>query len=216
MRCGLNNSGYAAFFDALIDGRLRLGQTITQEELCAVLGLSLSRMRAVTVLLEAEGLVQIRKRLGLTIFYPDVGFVGGTFQFREILETEGIQRFTEMVTDDWLQGMTEAHHEMIAFVAKRSDPKVYATPVRQIERAFHDSFIDALGNEQIAINYRRNSEKMYLLRLLNPDAVGPSNTIKSMQEHLAVIDALGRRDAAAAAEALQRHITGVLHRILTH
>ena len=39
------NPTYTAFFDALLDGRLALGQTLTQDALCAVLGTSLSPLR---------------------------------------------------------------------------------------------------------------------------------------------------------------------------
>ena len=64
MRGEIENAGYAAFFDALIDGRLKLGQTLTQDELCKVLGLSLSPMRETTTLLEAEGLITFRRKVG--------------------------------------------------------------------------------------------------------------------------------------------------------
>ncbi len=213
---GRNNPGLIAFFDALVDGRLKLGQTLTQDELGSVIGLSLSRMREVTVLLEAEGLVEVRKKRGLTIFYPDVKFVGGTFQYREILEREGLRRFVEMADQAWIERMRETHEAIIEFVRANPDAQVYRIPVRDLEADFHGAFIAALGNEQVAVNYRRNSQKSYLLRLLNPDAVGPKNTIKSMQEHQDVIEAIAARDEPAAIEALQRHINGVLHRILTH
>ncbi|MBK8083489.1 MAG: GntR family transcriptional regulator [Devosia sp.] len=55
MNGGIENVGYNAFFEALIEGRLQLGQTLKQEELGATLGLSLSPMRETTTLLEAEG-----------------------------------------------------------------------------------------------------------------------------------------------------------------
>ena len=51
MRGEIENAGYAAFFDALIAGKLKLGQTLTQDELCQVLGMSLSPMRETTTLL---------------------------------------------------------------------------------------------------------------------------------------------------------------------
>jgi DNA-binding GntR family transcriptional regulator len=216
MERGRNNPGLTAFFDALIEGRLRLGQTLTQDELGSVIGLSLSKMREVTVLLEAEGLIDVRKKRGLTIFYPDVKFVGGTFQYREILEREGLRRFVEMADEGWIKRMRHDHEAIIAFVQANPDPQIYRLPVKDLEAAFHGSLINALGNEQITVNYRRNSQKMYLLRLLNPDAVGAKNTIKSMQEHQAIIGAIAGRDEAAAVEALQRHLHGVLHRILTH
>ena len=75
---GIDNSGYHAFFEALIEGRLRLGQTLKQEELGAILGLSLSPMRETTTLLEAEGMITVRRKVGITIFYPDMNFVGNT------------------------------------------------------------------------------------------------------------------------------------------
>ena len=68
MKGEIDNAGYIAFFDALIEGRLKLGQTLTQDELCRVLGLSLSPMRETTTLLEAEGLITVRKKVGITIF----------------------------------------------------------------------------------------------------------------------------------------------------
>lgn len=216
MTRGRNTSALASFFDALIEGRLVLGQTLTQDELGTTIGLGLSRMREVSALLEAEGLIEIRKKRGLTIFYPDVKFVGGTFQYREILEREGLRRFVESADEAWLRRMQRGHEDIIAFVQGNPDPQAYRLPVRDLEAEFHGAFIAALGNEQVTVNYHRNSQKMYLLRLLNPDAVGPKNTVKSMQEHQSVLDAIAERNEVAAVDALQRHINGVLHRILTH
>ncbi len=213
---GIDHPGYIAFFEALLSHRLRLGQTLTQEELGAVLGLTLSRVREVTTLLEAEGMVQVRKRRGLTIFYPDVAFVGGTFQFREILECEGLRRFAEGVTPEWIARQRSDHAETIAEVRRTADPEAFAPRVRLLERSFHDSFINIFANEQLSMNFRRNSQKAYLLRLINPDAVGPANTILSLGEHGVVIDALENRDTEAAVNALKRHIANVLHRTMTH
>ncbi len=54
MRGDIDNAGYIAFFDALLERRLKLGQTLKQEELGDILGQSLSPMRETTTLLEAE------------------------------------------------------------------------------------------------------------------------------------------------------------------
>ena len=91
----------------------------------------------------------------------------------------------------------------------------YRIAVKQLERRFHDSFVDAFDNDQIRVNYARLSQKMYLLRLHNPEAVGPANTVTSMEEHLAIIGALSVGDVEGAVEALDRHLKGVLHRVLT-
>jgi DNA-binding GntR family transcriptional regulator len=212
---GIDNPGYLAFVDALLDGRLKLGQTLKQEELCAVLGMSLSPMRESTTLLEAEGLITVRKRIGITIFYPDVKFVGNTFQFRGILEREGIGKFVRSVDIGWVRKSRDEHEAIIDYVRKVNDPLAYREPVKLLERDFHGSFIGAFENYQISMIYQRLAQKMFLIRLINMEAVGPANTIRSMSEHLAIIDALEQRDADGAMEALDKHLQGSLHRTLT-
>lgn len=212
---GIDNPGYLAFVDALAEGRLKLGQTLKQEELCAILGISLSPMRESTTLLEAEGLVTVRRRIGITIFYPDVKFVGNTFQFRGMLEREGLAKFARSVDDAWIARTLADHEAIIAHVQAVADPAIYRAPVRALEWAFHNSFIAAFENHQIEVIYERLHQKMFLLRLVNPDAVSPANTVKSMREHVAVLEALGRRDAQGAIDALDKHLQGVLHRTLT-
>lgn len=215
MRGEIENAGYQAFFDALVDGRLKLGQTLTQDELCQILGISLSPMRETTTLLEAEGLISVRRKVGITIFYPDVKFVGNCFQFRGLLEKEGLRKFAQTVRPEWVAAMRAEHAGIIDFVRQVNEMGAYRVPVKKLERRFHDTFVDAFDNDQIRVNYARLTQKMYLLRLHNPNAVGPTNTVTSMEEHIDIIDALGAGDVDGAVEALERHLQGVLHRVLT-
>jgi len=213
---GIDNAGYNAFFEALIEGRLRLGQTLKQEELGAILGLSLSPMRETTTLLEAEGMITVRRKVGITIFYPDMNFVGNTFQFRGLLEKEGLRKFATTVTPSWVARMRTEHERIMGFVREVNDLNTYRIPVKQLERDFHESFINAYGNSQLSMTYTRLLQKMYLIRLHNLDAVGPIHTITSMREHLAIIDGLEAGDVEGAIDALDRHLKGVLHRTLTY
>ena len=198
-----------------MDGRLKLGQTLKQEELCDVLGISLSPMREATTLLEAEGLITVRRRIGITIFYPDVKFVGNTFQFRSILEREGLSKFARTVTPDWIAKARDTHARIIATLGAAQDPAEYREPMRILERDFHGSFIAAFDNPQIAMSHARLTQKMFLIRLVNMESVSPASSIRSMQEHLAIVEALEQRNAEAATEALDSHLKGVLHRVLT-
>ena len=215
MSGGIDHPGYLAFIEALVTGRLRLGQTLKQEELCVILGISLSPMREATTLLEAEGLITVRRRIGITIFYPDVKFVGNTFQFRGLLEREGLTKFARSVDTAWLKQVRDDHLTMIDHLRTADDPAAYREPMRRLEHDFHGSFIAALENHQIDTIYQRLTQKMFLIRLINMEAVGPDKSILSMREHLAILDALDRRDAEGASAALDQHLRGVLHRVLT-
>ncbi|MGV1988236.1 FCD domain-containing protein [Agrobacterium sp. 22-221-1] len=156
-----------------------------------------------------------RKCLGGTIFYPDVKFVGGTFQFRELLESEGLRRLAEGLSPAWINDMLQAHADIIELVRGFGQSSDFVAPVRELEERFHGSFVAALDNEQITANYQRVSQKMYLLRLLNPDAVNTVNTIRTTEEHVDVVVALKDRNVDRAIEALHRHLKNVPHRPLT-
>ena len=212
---GIDHPGYLAFIDALVTGQLKLGQVLKQQALCEVLGISLSPMREATTLLEAEGLITVRRRVGIAIFYPDVKFVGNTFQLRGLLEREGLTKFARTVDPAWIRRARADHVAIVDYLRTADDPAAYREPMRLLERDFHGSFIAALENHQIDTIYQRLDQKMFLIRLINMEAVGLENSIQSMSEHLAVLDALDQRDAEAATEALDKHLKGVLHRVLT-
>ncbi len=208
-------AGTRQFFDALVAGDLSLGQTITQSELCKVLGISLSTLREVSVLLEAEGLIEVKKRMGVRLFYPDVAFVRNTFQYRELLECEGLHRLGSQPTEDWVSEMSELHADTQTFVRETATPEDYRLRLKELEARFHGSFIAAFGNDQIEMNYDRTMQKMYLFRLLSPKSVNQTNTLAAIQEHCRVIDHVATGNIDAAVEALRVHFSGVLRRTLT-
>ena len=57
-----DNEGYRRFREAMQAGKLQAGMVVTQNELCDLLGLSLSPLRQTLVLLEEFGLVEIKPR----------------------------------------------------------------------------------------------------------------------------------------------------------
>src|ERR1700742_3162347 len=100
-----DNEGYRRFREALQSGKLKAGMTVTQNELCELLGLSLSPLRETLVLLEEFGLVDIKPRTGIRIVYPEVAFIRENFQFRIMIETHAVRVFATIVEKDWLDEM---------------------------------------------------------------------------------------------------------------
>jgi DNA-binding GntR family transcriptional regulator len=208
------NPSYWRFFEALLDGRLRLGQTITQDDLCRILDTSLSPLRETVTLLAAEGLVHVRRRVGVTIFYPDVAFVRSTFQFRGLIEREGVRKLAVTADPDWIDALEARHRRVMAEVERVPSPSSYAAEVRKIEHVLHGTIAASFGNLLIREVHDRLTRKLILLRLLNPSSANAEATIASLTEHLRILDALRRRDPDEAAVALERHLGGVIHRTL--
>ena len=206
--------GVQEFFDALVEGRLSLGQTVKQSALCDVLGISLAGLREVCLLLEAEGLIEVRKRVGVKIFYPDVAFVRDTFQYRELLECEGLRRLADAPPDNWVAEMTQIHAETLVHAERAKTAEGYRVEVKALEDRFHGSLIAAFHNRQISANYDRTMQKMYLFRLLRPESVNLANTATAFREHAQVIERVAAGDADGAVAALRNHFSGVLRRTL--
>ena len=70
-----DNEGYRRFREAMQAGILTPGMVVTQNELCELIGLSLSPLRETLVLLEEFGLVEIKPRTGIRIVYPEVALI---------------------------------------------------------------------------------------------------------------------------------------------
>ena len=206
--------GYWRFFTALLGGRLNLGQTLTQDHLCDVLGMSLSPLRETMTLLSAEGLIEIRKRVGVTVFYPDVAFVRTHFQFRGMIEREALRKFAGNVTEQWLDLMETAHREAMSEVATSHRSSDYEQMMRLLEQNLHGRFVAAFDNPYITDVHGKLFRKLYLLRLLYPVGANKKSTIRSLEEHLEILAHLRRRDGDAAAACLEQHLSGVFHRTL--
>ena len=78
---------------------------------------------------------------------------------------------------------------------------------------FHDTIIDALGNQLISSVYRVNSVKIRLIRLervvLSTEAFMPA-----IHEHRAILAAVAKREPAAAAAAMERHMVSARNRAM--
>ncbi|MBK8084283.1 MAG: GntR family transcriptional regulator [Devosia sp.] len=108
------NTGYERFRAALLDGRVRLGATLTQSDLCVILDMSLSPMRETMTLLQEEGLITVRKRAGVQVFHPDIDFFRANFQMRMLLEKEAVRRFARNASFEQLDELTQIHEACVA------------------------------------------------------------------------------------------------------
>ncbi|MBE9607211.1 GntR family transcriptional regulator [Acetobacteraceae bacterium H6797] len=208
----LRDKAYRAFTDGLMNQALRPGQFISQRELVEMTGFPLGAIRELIPRLEAEGLIRTIPQRGMQIAQVDLSLIRQAFQFRLFLEREAVALFAGSVGDDELAALRKAHEEMLRRAESGQDERLLSE-AQAVDWDFHDRIIDALGNAIISNSYRVNSIKIRLIRQsqtrLESNLVAPV-----MRDHLAVIEALERRDAPEAVEALSRHIRNAQMRAL--
>ena len=113
MKIAQNKNHLDTFVKAILSGDITLGDVIRQNELCEILGLSLSPLRELLVLLEELDLIEVKARSGFKIIYPDIDFMRENMQFRVIIETHAIETFVDNVSDDWIDGQTLEHQKAV-------------------------------------------------------------------------------------------------------
>lgn len=207
-----SNEGYRRFREALQQGTLTAGMVVTQNELCDLLGISLSPLRETLVLLEEFGLVEIKPRTGIRIIYPEVAFIRENYQFRIMIETYALRAFGDQVTDAWLASMRERHEECRLQLQGSVEFEEAQAQITYVDRRMHRDIVEALENRAILQNHTRLQENISMARRVHQRSIFRGQLIDTIDEHLLVISALDRRDTLGAIAALEAHFRASTHR----
>ncbi|KQM31834.1 GntR family transcriptional regulator [Rhizobium sp. Leaf68] len=208
----LREKAYESFTHHLLARDVRPGQFISQRRLVEMTGLPLGAIREAIPRLEAEGLIKTVPQRGLQVAHIDINLIREAFQFRILLEKEAVANFTRTASDDAIAALLNDHREIAELANSGNGSTELDARAQAVDWGMHDAFIDALGNSIISNAYRVNSIKM---RLINQERFRIAGHVKSvMAEHLAIIEAIQRRDVEEAIERLVAHIRSARDRAL--
>jgi len=207
-----DNEGYRRFRKAMNDGTLEAGMVVTQNELCELLGLSLSPLRETLVLLEEFGLVEIKPRAGIKIVYPEVAFIRENYQFRIMIEIFALRSFGDTVTDEWLADMRANHEACEARLTDGSNFEAAQTSFLDLDERFHREIVTSLGNRAILETHMRLQENIRMAQRVHRRPGFRGYLVDTVAEHMRVIAAIEQRDIAGAIAAMEAHFRASTHR----
>ena len=207
-----DNEGYRRFRVALQDGRLEAGMTVTQNELCDLLGLSLSPLRETLVLLEEFGLVDIKPRTGIRIVYPEVAFIRENYQFRVLIEIAAIRAFAASVSKTSLDEMRARHAQSRFELEDPQLPDDVQNRFLSLDLEMHRAFVEALGNQAILRTHSRLQDNIGMARRVHQRPYFRMQLINTIDEHLKILDSLEARDVNAAVANLEAHFRASTYR----
>lgn len=207
-----DNEGYRRFREAMQDGTLQAGMVVTQNELCDLLGVSLSPLRETLVLLEEFGLVEIKPRTGIRIVYPEVAFIRENYQFRIMIEIYALRSFGDTVTEAWLANMRESHEECRSGLNDGGAFEEGQLRFLALDSRMHREIVEALDNRAILDTHQRLQENIRMAQKVHRRPGFRSALLDTIDEHLAVIACLEQRDIDGAVAALEAHFRASTHR----
>ena len=198
-KTSLADQAYAAIRDLLLDGRrFRPGDKIGVEELTRELEVSRSPVWAALNRLTAEGLVEVRPRTGVFFRGFDAVRLQELYAVRCEVEAMAVRLACAAPRPDLepLRRSLAAQDQ----AAKAGDIDLYS----QLATDFHDALAALPGNAVLAEQVRGLNLRIRCMCLAINRAAG--DPLRQAAEHAAIVAALAAGDAAAAEQAVRRHV----------
>jgi phosphonate utilization transcriptional regulator len=183
----------------IVSGELVPGAKLNEADVAGELSVSRGPVREAFRALEQAGLVRLEKNRGVFVREIGVAEADEIYEVRAGLDELIGRLAAQRVTAPQLRELRELVKRMQQAARARSVDEYYPLNVR-----FHDLLAQAAGNDTLLASYRRLVNELHLFRRQTL-ARGPESFPISAREHAAIVDALARRDAQAAARLLYEH-----------
>ncbi|TBW41350.1 GntR family transcriptional regulator [Siculibacillus lacustris] len=197
----------AALRRSIETGALAAGERLIEKDLCAELAVSRTVLREALRELESEGLVSAGAR-GLFVTRLDRAEAENLYAVRAALEALMARQFCERADADDVVSLRAASADLAR--AYGDDDLAAAL---EAKRAFYRRLALGARNELSLELLARLDSRAGLLR--RRSLADPRRRAASLAEIAALIDALERRDGAAAAELAERHVAAAAAVALT-
>lgn len=208
----VKQAGYDRFQRALLEGRLRPGQLVSQRDLVSMLALSIGALRELLPRLETEGLVTVMPQRGIQITMIDLPMVRDAFQMRMAFEREAVMMAVRRMPDEPLVEQRRIHSVMLERAVADSSAALF-DECQDIDTSFHKLFIDSTENELLIQAYEINSIRIRLIKL-DRIKLSPTSLPGAFGDHLKVLNAVLNRDLHAAIDAMDQHMLNARERAM--
>lgn len=184
---------------AIAEQILRPGTRLVERDLCEQLQVSRGLLREGLRQLETEGLLTRDSRGRLIVASISLEQARGVYEVRATLEGMAGRLFAERATDEDVRRLRGAYR-LVAEAARDGCLSAFLAA----KDRFYDVLLEGAGNDALRTVLRTLYWRITLLRRTS---VGrPGRLEQSLQELHAIVDAVARRDAAAAEECCVAHV----------
>jgi DNA-binding GntR family transcriptional regulator len=191
---------FNAILDAVLDHRLAPGTKLKERELSEIFGVSRAAVRNALTRLGHSLLVELRPNRGAIIANPTAAETRDMFEARRVLEAAIVQRLARALSARQIA-------ELRSFVAdeSRAYRKGDQKAGQRLSIRFHKLLSEFAANSTLERFMEHLICRTPLLALARTGRIAYCGA----DEHREIVEALARRDAAAAARCMTAHLTHV-------
>jgi DNA-binding GntR family transcriptional regulator len=203
----VSDSAYLWIKNAILNGTLKAGERLVQEELTEKLGVSRTPVRDAIKRLESEGLLVSRPHYGAFVFQPSKKQLREIYEIRILIEQYCAAKACNVATDKELQSIKSINDKM----AKVSP---LANEYMQLDFQFHKRIADLSGCSNMTIEILEGLwNKSCSFKSLYFQMEGcTENTIS---KHYSIVESLIKRDIAGVQKAIADHLNDVVNSVST-
>ncbi len=186
--------------------KLKPGAAIPEREYADALGVSRTPLREALRLLAGEGLVEIAPGRVPRVTEPTLEEVQHLLEVQGALEALAGELACSEASARELADIAAIERSMHD-LPEGSDPLIFF----ERDMAFHRAIVKACGNRPLEETHATYNARLWRARFIS--SLRKPNRKRALREHREIVEALTRRDAAASAEALRRHLVSAFENI---
>jgi DNA-binding GntR family transcriptional regulator len=185
--------------DLIVDGELKPGQKVPEQDLCRRFGVSRTPLREALKVLAAEGIVTLTPNRGATVATITSEQIDELFPIMGVLEALAGELACKHATAGDVHRLRQMHDKMMQHFA-RGDRKGYL----RLNREIHRELFAISGNAALAQMYEQLLVRTHAIRFIARKS--PARWQEAVDDHAEMIAALEARDGARVADILRRHL----------
>jgi DNA-binding GntR family transcriptional regulator len=206
----LSDVAYERILHILFERRLPAGAFVSQNELVEMTGIPVAPLRDALRFLEADGIVTIHPRAGIEFVKPGLELTRATYQFRGIVEAAAVAVYAETGDEAEMEQIEKRHRAAVEAIERNGLSPEIRDELEALETLLHSAIIASMNNPLIQTSYRRIHNYLRILRL--DRKLTPPLALRSLREHIAIVEACRRRNPTDAQAALNTHFVNAMQR----
>lgn len=185
--------------ERILKGEYAIGEKIKENQISTELRVSRTPIREAFKILEDEGLLDYIPNRGCFAKGFTQQDIDDIYSVRKALERIAVERSVERINEDEIQKLLDLCDLMEFYTNKKDTERVL-----EINASFHDIIYNATGSRFIAQVLR--SYKEYIEQTVKALRYDQESLEEILLEHRAIANAVSRRDAAEAVNAIDYHL----------
>ena len=192
----------------ILSGSIATGTWLRQERLAAEFGVSRTPVREALRALQARRLIEMHPHRGALVCGPTARDIREAYAVRAELEGFAAHLAAESVRDDELERLIGAARLFEAEVSRNKPAAHHERPDwHTANDLFHEAILDAAENHRLKATIE-DLHRSFPRNLTWSALSGDFRLLtENVEQHRRILDAIARRDSAAARAAMADHVT---------